>query len=762
MALALNPEALEALQLAKRTVPEGEDLQIRHLLSALYHGTSLKTRLPTLLTHIPEPRPLTAEPGRRHLSGSLKSLLAPFSDTASPANPGDVFVAIATSAAGRELLATMGVSADDIDGIKATLGTTTTTKPPNRPDWRTDPDRPGVLEALSEYGRVLTAIDLRPANLFGIEDTLRDLMQGLIQRKQHSVVLIGPPGVGKTVVVHEFARRIATGDPLILDRLRDCDVFELSPAFLKAGASVVGQFEERIKDLLTILEAHPKVILFVDEVHALLQSEMHVSGPWAGASAEFKKAVGSGAISLIGCTTLLEYRHYIEPDKALADRFTQLRIAPPTSGQTEEILHARMPSLRAFYSELEIPDEIVPITVKLADEYLLGRYQPRKSIRLLDQACAWCLVQDPPRSEVTEEAVRSALEAQTGQRVIEPFAVTEEQLAASLKDVIVGQDELIEQLATAVVTGLRPWDGQTEGTRGNFFFAGPTGVGKTETAKVLAEAIGGSSDALVRIDCNTLQGSGWDSREALNVLLGPPPGYIGYVRGEGGLLSKVRDHPDCIVLFDEIEKADPGVGKLLLQILAEGRTEDTEGNPLDFRRAFLVFTSNAGVAYEKGGFGFTLDNDSARPQITASVSTKSVMEELRHRGFPQEFLGRNFQWFMFQSLTPDHGREILRRQLEGLRQLSAKRQPPVAVEWEPEIIDRLVDTWDPQFGARSLFMVLRNRVMGQLSLAEARHELDGVTTIHLRATTDETRPNEVEPGSSTRTREGDTLFIDLH
>ncbi|OFV84234.1 MAG: hypothetical protein A2W26_09650 [Acidobacteria bacterium RBG_16_64_8] len=405
------------------------------------------------------------------------------------------------------------------------------------------------------------------------------------------------------------------------------------------------------------------------------------------------------------------------------------------------------------------------MTVKLAEDHLLGQYQPRKSIRLLDEACAWCLVQDPPLEEVSERALRLAIEARTGHRLVEPGDVTEDDLYKTLTEEIVGQDELLKELASAVVTGFSPWSASRSGPRGNFFFAGPTGVGKTETAKILARAISGGPGGLVRIDCNTLQGSGWDSREAINVLLGAPPGFIGYVRGEGGLLSKVRDTPECVVLFDEIEKADPGVGKLLLQILDEGLVEDTEGNPLDFRRAFLIFTSNAGVTYEDVHpyLGFQSPGK-PEPSEVAKVSPQTVMDDMRRRGFPQEFLGRNFQWFTFRSLSEEQIREVLRRQLEALRAHAAEREPPLDVDWDPVTFDRLVAAWDPRFGVRHLITLLRNRVIGQLSVAEAMGHLKGITRIHLTARTGATPGTVADPGRPTdtrRRRDGSTLVIEL-
>jgi ATP-dependent Clp protease ATP-binding subunit ClpC len=767
MSYALGPAVLAAVDTAKRSVGEHDELGVIHLLAALYHGSDLASRFPQLAAHLPVPQPLVAEPGKRRLALPLSEVLATFAPPAPPASADEVFAAIVSSPAGREALVSRGAAPADVDNIVTSLSA----GPAGRSSWKRDPERQKVLEALSAYGRTLTAIELPESHLFGVEPVLRDLMKALIQRKQRGVLLVGPPGVGKSAVVHEFARRITDGDPIIHPRIRDIDLFELSPAFLKAGASVVGQFEERIKGLLEILTAHPQVVVFVDEVHALLQSEMHVQTPFSGASAEFKKAVGNGDISLIGCTTLTEYRHFIEADRALADRFSQVRIDPPSADETVQIVQARMPAVRRYYHELRIPDEVVTATVKLAEDHLLGRYQPRKSIRLLDQACAWCLVQDPPVQEVTDAALRAVIEAETGQRLVETHPITSDELHERLTRTIIGQDEPLRTLADAIETGLGSWVSTGKGPRGNLFFAGPTGVGKTETAKLLAEAVGGSGRALIRIDCNTLQGSGWDSREAINTLLGAPPGYIGYVRGEGGVLSRVRDTPECIVLFDEIEKADPGVGKLLLQILDEGLVEDTDGNPLDFRRAFLIFTSNAGVTYGGASDDVGFRPSGARaartgPTAAAQVSRESVIDDLRRRGFPQEFLGRNFQWIMFRSLDVPHAREVLRRHLEELRTSAAARPVPLEVRWDPGIIDRLAADWEPQFGVRHLIMQLRNRVIGQLSGAESRGELEGITAVELRPrraapATPDGEPADPPPPNVSRHREGDTLVIEL-
>jgi ATP-dependent Clp protease ATP-binding subunit ClpC len=299
---------------------------------------------------------------------------------------------------------------------------------------------------------------------------------------------------------------------------------------------------------------------------------------------------------------------------------------------------------------------------------------------------------------------------------------------------------------------------EAKGPRGNFFFAGPTGVGKTWTAVMLAEILAGGKGALIRVDCNTLQGSGHDSQPAINRLFGPPPGYVGYVRGEGGILSKIRDIPEAIVLFDEIEKADPGVAKALLQILVEGTARDADDNLLDFRRSFLIFTSNAGVSYGSGRVSVGFDMGADTGGTAATVTKETVLEDLRRRGLPQEFLARNFKWFIFSELTRSEIPIVIDRQLASLVEMTELHG--YELEWDAGIVDYLADQWEPQFGVHHLATIVKNRITEQLSVADAQGELEGVEHIRLERFEAGVEEQASVAGAS-RTRDGDTLIIKL-
>jgi ATP-dependent Clp protease ATP-binding subunit ClpA len=497
----------------------------------------------------------------------------------------------------------------------------------------------------------------------------------------------------------------------------------------------------------------------VDEIHSLFQSGMHFQGPFSQANEAFKAALGRGSIACIGCTTTAEYRHYIEPDGALDRRFEKIKLEQPSPEATRAILQARLPRLAGHYAPLHIPDEMLRRTVELTEEYLPGRYQPDKSIQLIDRACAVCVTATPPREEVTEDALFEALEATIGHGVVRAGELTEAGVLERLRAKIVGQDEALHAIASAFVGGLGTWKAP-KGPRGRFVFCGPTGVGKTETAVLLARILGGGSkEALLRIDCNTLQGSGYDSGPALNRLIGVPPGYIGYARGEGGILSKIRDLPECIVLFDEIEKADPGVGEIILQILDEGRVEDADGNPLDFRRAFIVFTTNAGAIYDSAkAVGFEKPSGAARASPTADV--ESVMAALRASGHGEEFLGRHLRFFVFKALDDAAIRTVIGQQLAGLRQTAEVRG--YQLDWDPTLVDYLASQWQPRFGVRHLTTILRHRIAEQLSVGEAQGELRGVSRIYLEPMRMEAGAERLEhSGLAARERRDGTLVIKL-
>jgi ATP-dependent Clp protease ATP-binding subunit ClpA len=753
MALNLDANARRALDLAKRAVPADGELDFGLLMAALCHGTALKERLPAdLAERLPVvPAGEGTVPDTVAVATDLQPVIRSLKEQGRRLNPELLFKALLDSPAGQKYLHELGVDTNDLRALSEELARGVAVDP----GWRGTTARREAMAALGSYGRMLTAVDLPDHGVYGMDEAIASLVHTLSRWRSRNAIVTGHPGTGKSAVIYEFARRLVQAPGQFPPRLCDADVFELSPSFLRSGASVMGQYDERVKALLQVLEANPKIILFVDEIHSLFQSGVHERGPYTDANESFKGRLGRGEITCIGCTTIAEYRHYIAPDQALARRFTEIRLDPPTSEATLKILRKRLPRMEEYFAPLKVPDAILSRAVQLTEEYLPSRFQPEKSLRLIDEACAYCMTTKPPLREVTDESLWQALEDITGHRVLRGESLTEAALYEQLRERIIGQDDAMHTVTRAVIAGLGNW-GKHAAPRSVLLFCGPTGVGKTETAVLLSRIVGGSNEALLRVNCNTLQSSGRDLGPVLNVLLGPPPGYLGYVRGQGGMLSRIRDYPESVVLFDEIEKADPGVAKLLLQIMDEGRIDDQEGNPLDFRRAFIVFTTNAGSVYHQKPIGFTAEGG-----IDGGPTTDAnrVRDELKTLGYPDEFLGRIRHTVVFRALDRAAIRLVIESQLAGLRESADVRG--YVLEWDPALVEHLASEWQPRFGVRHLTLILRNRVVEQLSVLQAQNELQGVKHIRLVAMAPDSRNKDHPVGLVAHRRDADTLIIEL-
>jgi len=750
----LDPECRAALDLAKISLPAGEALNVELVLKALYFGTDLHRRCPSLSQFLTEPVRCREEPpGKVPVAEPLKPILTELVAADSPVSAGQFFSALLRSDEGRGYLASCGVKESEIASVLQSLSLSE-----ERAGWRESPARKKAVEALSSYGRMLTDKGVTHGGLVEKETSLRALVRTLCKRKRRNALVIGQPGTGKSALVLELAHRLVNGHAAVPPHLRDYDIFEMSPTFLKAGASVVGQFEERMKALIKVLEANPKIILFVDEIHTLFQSGLHSKGPFSDAGDILKGALARGGMTCIGCTTSAEYRHYLEPDGALIRRFSLVTLDPPSARTTKRILRSRLPRVADFYSPLHIPETVVDRAVDLTEEYLPNRFQPDKSIQLLDEACAYCMTADPPAAELTEEVLWQALEDTIGHSVIRTETLTEQSVLEDLQAKIIGQDAVLKRIARAFVAGLGDWQ-EDSGPRGVFLFGGPTGVGKTETALTLAAILGGGEESLVRVDCNTLQGSGYDGGPAVNRLLGVPPGYIGYARGQGGILSKVRDFPESVILFDEFEKSPPSVGELLLQILDTARVEDVDGQVLDFRRSFIVFTTNAGCVYEKPkavGYGTPRAEELAIPE----ASEDRLTGELRSLGIGQEFLGRIDHILVFRGLDRDSIRPVVERQMDKLERMAAERS--LGLAWDPRLVEHLASQWQPRFGVRHLSTILMHRVTEQLNIAEAQGEMRGVKKVRLELMESGRTPAALDlAGLAAHERRGEEVVVRL-
>jgi ATP-dependent Clp protease ATP-binding subunit ClpA len=766
----LSPEAQAALDLAKRSVAGNSALTPELLMAAAYRTGTIESDAPQLARCLPEIKPLVDQvPDEVPVAEGLRPVFRDLSHR-QVATLEELMAAVVESEAGRAYLLSRGLSAAELSaaltGLKGQGGSQPgadgSAGAGEGLEWRSSAKRQEAIEQLSTFGRMLTVGEPPNKGVMRMGRYLVALQKSLQKMRRPSVLVIGQPGTGKTALVYEFARMIVEHDPALAPSLRDRDVFELSPAFLRSGASMVGQYDDRVSTLIKTLEANPQVILFVDEVHSLLQSGMHERTPFSDANESFKTAVGRGSFSLIGATTLAEYRHYIAPDGALARRFGLVKVEPPTPDEAVAILEGRVGQYRRHYAPLRIPDQILALTVKMTEELIPTRFQPDKSLELLDEACALCSMSTPPLEEVTEEVLVRAVEDSIGHSLVQPGSLTEEAVLSQLRSKIVGQDEAMEAIARAFVAGLSKDWLKHDGPRRVFFFCGPTGVGKTETAALLAGLLGGGREALLRVDCNTLQGSGSeDPGPVINRLLGVPRGYIGYARGEGGLLSRIRDMPECVVLFDEIEKASPAISRILLQVLDEGRVEDTDGNLLDFRRSFIVFTTNAGTTYDaRATIGFQKDVATNRAgQAAPTVSVEAVKADLRSRGYGEEFFGRHIDFIAFDALERGDIEIVLKRQLDSLKNTAELKG--YDLEWDPDVFAHLLAEWTPRFGARWVFNILRNRIVEQLALADAQGELSGVTRIRLVRGEDggQAHAQEHIAGFAARRRDGDRLTV---
>jgi ATP-dependent Clp protease ATP-binding subunit ClpA len=754
-----DPLAQAAVDLAKRAVPDGHKLDAMTLLAALVHGTGLRERYPQLARSLARPvERRKRTPAEVDVDETLQAALDELADAGRAVTADELAAALLENASVQHQLAAGGVGESEVASVVAGLGGGGSPEAPvAAPGWRGSHEREEALAALSSYGRVLTLTEPPHRGAVQMEKPLQSLIRTLCKMRRNNALILGQPGTGKSALVYELARRLVRGDPSLPPRIRDLDIFELSPAFLRSGAGVVGQYEERVKALIQTLTAHPKIVLFVDEIHSFLQSSMHERGPFSDANESFKAALGHGDFACIGCTTTAEYRFFMERDEALARRFSRIQLEPPTPGEAVRILEARLPAMAKYFDPLRIPDAILARTVELTEQYLPSRFQPDKSIQLLDEACAYCITAEPPLAEVTEAALWSGLEDIIGHSIARSGRITEGDLLAQLRAKIIGQDDALCAIVRAFVAGLGDWSKGSR-PRGVYFFAGPTGVGKTETAVLLGKVLGGGRESLLRVDCNTLQG-GHDAAPALHILLGPPPGYVGYVRGQGGLLSRVRNNPECVVLFDEIEKTHPGVGKLLLQVLDTGQVEDNDGNRLDFRRAYIVFTTNAGCTYDRQtaiGFDHSGETEPAAP----TVDLEAVRADLRRVGFGEEFFGRIGHWFSFRALDKSAIAQVVQLQLERLRDIASQRR--LQLDWDPGIVGRLSERWQPRFGVRHMASILRNRIEEQLGVAGAQGELKGVKKIHLRLLPSAGAEDPQGPvGLATRELRDDTLFVNL-
>ena len=561
-------------------------------------------------------------------------------------------------------------------------------------------------QLLNQYARNLTRAaangELEP--LIGRRAEIDAMIRVLGKKTKNNPLLIGEPGVGKSALAEGLAARIARGD--VPPMLRDTQICALDMAQMIAGSKYRGEFEERIKKVLSCVQEMGNVILFIDEMHTLIGAGSSSEGGMDAANI-LKPALARGEVRVIGATTYKEYRKYVEKDAALARRFQRIDVREPDRDETLLILSG----LRERYEDyhhVTIADDALTAAVELSARYVTDRCMPDKAIDLIDEAASMAKIAGWTQESGSEIVIHAAEVAKavaqwTGVPV-ERVGADDQQdilnLEKTLRRRIVGQDEAISSIARAL---RRSRAGLGDPTRplGVFMLLGPSGVGKTELCKALSEALFGSEEALIRIDMSEYSEEATASR-----LIGSPPGYVGH--GEGGQLTDaVLKRPYSVVLFDEIEKAHPKIFSLLLQLLDDGQLTDSVGRKVNFKNTIVVMTSNAGVSFDmEKRLGFASGAEAHDPG-------KAILAQVKQT-FRPEFLGRIDELIVMHSLTKEDGACIAALMLGRIAQQLGRQG--IMLEYDDGVPALLAgEGVDAMSGARNLRRVIARRVEDPLS-----------------------------------------------
>lgn len=625
--------------------------------------------------------------------------------------------------------------------------------------------RPGQTPTLDQFSRDLTRLaredKLDP--VIGREKEIERVIQILSRRTKNNPVLIGDPGVGKTAIVEGLAQRIVQNQ--VPEVLRDKRVVALDMSGMVAGTKYRGEFEERFKKVMDEVRAAGNVILFIDELHTLIGAGAAEGA--IDAANILKPALARGELQTIGATTIDEYRKHIEKDAALERRFQAVMVGEPTVEETIAILKGLRDRYEAHH-RVKISDEALEAAARLSDRYITDRYLPDKAIDLVDEAASrvrlkvYTAPDDVKKLEARleeiekekaaavhaqefekaaalrdeEKKIKEELEAKKGEwqkeKGLEKSVVTAEDIAQivsswtgipvtqlaqeeserllRLEEIlhqrVIGQDEAVRAVARAV---RRARAGLKDPKRpiGSFIFLGPTGVGKTELARALAEALFGDEDAMIRFDM-----SEYMEKHTVSRLVGAPPGYVGYEES-GQLTEAVRRRPYSVVLFDEIEKAHPDIFNVLLQVLDDGRLTDAKGRTVDFRNTVIIMTSNIGATtIKRESLGFKASTSEVAAESYEKMK-KHIMEELR-RTFRPEFLNRIDEIIVFHALSKEDIRKIVDLMLADLNRRLEDNELTVEVTDEAKEI-LIKEGFDEAFGARPLRRAIQTLIEDQLS-----------------------------------------------
>lgn len=667
-------------------------------------------------------------------------------------------------------LGEMGVRANDlIENLQNLLGSSDEQGNIASPDKKQSKGSSNT-KTLDKYGRDLTAIAAQGGidPVIGRKDEIQRVIQILSRRTKNNPCLIGEPGVGKTAVAEGLALKIVSGD--VPETLKNKRVIALDLTGMIAGTKYRGDFEDRINNVISELKKAGNVILFIDELHTIIGAGSAEGS--ADTANILKPSLARGDFQVIGATTINEYRKYIEKDSALERRFQPVMVGEPSEEEAIEILKGLRDRYEAHH-KVKITDDAIEAAVKLSSRYIADRFLPDKAIDLIDEAASkvrlknftppddvkgledelsqlqkekesaineqnferaaqirdkekalkdkiedakrnWREKNDHTNDEVTPEDIAEIVSGWTGIPVVQ---LTEEEserllkLESILHERIIGQDEAVKAVAKAIRRGRV---GLKDPNRpiGSFIFLGPTGVGKTELCKTLAEAMFGDENAMIRFDMSKFM-----EKHTVSKLIGSPPGYVGYDEG-GQLTERVRRKPYSVILFDEIEKAHPDVFNMLLQILDDGRLTDSQGRKVDFRNTVIIMTSNVGaklITNEQKSLGF-LSDGSDKPKSekeTAEEIKEAVMGELKNT-FKPEFLNRIDDIIVFNRLNDADIKNIAKRMLKTLTKRLENME--IDITFADSTIDEISkEGFDPVYGARPLRRAIQSKLEDDIS-----------------------------------------------
>ena len=623
---------------------------------------------------------------------------------------------------------------------------------------------------LNQYGTDLTkkALDGKLDPVIGRDKEIERVIQILSRRSKNNPCLIGEPGVGKTAIVEGLAQKIVAGD--VPELLKDKRVVSVDISSMVAGAKYRGDFEERIKKSLEEVRKAGDVILFIDEIHTIVGAGSAEGA--VDAANILKPLLARGEIQVVGATTLNEYRKYIEKDAALERRFSQVLVTEPTEEDTIKILEGIRDKYEAHHN-VKITDEAIKAAVELSERYINDRYLPDKAIDLMDEAASKVKMQkytkpdsikeledkiekiskekeeaiatqnfetaaklrDTEKSQkeelqkkqekwknsntkkvmtLTQEDIAGVIASWTGIPV-NKITETENEKLKKLEEIlhkrVVGQDEAVTAVSKAIRRGRV---GLKDPNRpiGSFLFLGPTGVGKTELAKSLAEAMFGDENSMIRVDMSEFM-----EPHSVAKLIGSPPGYVGYDDG-GQLTEKVRRKPYCVILFDEVEKAHPDVMNMLLQILEDGRLSDSQGRTVNFKNTIIIMTSNIGARlitdHNKLGFSGN-SNDKEETKNEYEDTKKAVMAELK-KEFKPELINRIDDIIVFHKLSDDNVKAIIDIMLKEVAKRLEKQE--IKIEISDDVKELIAKKGvDKDYGARPLRRAIQNMVEDKIAEA---------------------------------------------